>query len=199
VVVAVVALACGCSRTAGDQQARGPRPDAAPGDLATPTQVAPGLSNFAKVSDGLWRGAQPDARGFAELKKLGVRTVVNLRTSSSDREALAGLGLDYVELPIQPHQLEVDEVVSFLKVATDPARQPVFVHCKHGADRTGTMVAMYRIVEQGWPRERAMAELDRFGFHEIWAHLRDFLAGVDVAVIRQKVRAAPPPAVQRVD
>jgi protein tyrosine/serine phosphatase len=167
--------------------------------LASPRGDLPGLSNFAKISDGLWRGAQPDARGFAELKRMGVKTVVNLRTSSSDREALAGLGLDYLELPIEPQDLEVDEVVTFLKVATDPGRQPVFVHCKHGADRTGTVVAMYRIVEQGWPREKALSELDRFGFHEIWANLRIFIHGVDLADVRQKVQAARPPAVERVE
>ena len=43
----------------------------------------------------------------------------------------------------------------------DPAKRPVFVHCKHGADRTGTMVAFYRILFEGWSKDEAIREMKK--------------------------------------
>ncbi|MEM7395948.1 MAG: dual specificity protein phosphatase family protein [Verrucomicrobiota bacterium] len=149
----------------------------------------PGLNNFHKVSDTLYRGAQPEPRGFAELKKMGIKTVINLRTLHSDRELCEAADLDYVHIRTQAWEGEDDEVVDFLKVALDPEKQPVFVHCQHGADRTGTMCALYRIVEQGWTREEAIKEMTTggFGFHRIWVNLPRYIKKVDLASIQQEV------------
>lgn len=144
----------------------------------TPRNDIPGLTNYAKVSDALYRGAQPTAEGFAALKKMGIRTVVNLRSFNSDREQLTGLGLQYVHIYCKAWHPEDEDVVKFLQVVSDPKNHPVFVHCQHGADRTGMMAASYRIVEQGWSVEDAAKELGRFGFHTVWTdiakYLRDF-------------------------
>jgi protein tyrosine phosphatase (PTP) superfamily phosphohydrolase (DUF442 family) len=199
VVAAAAAAAAACH---GDRGSPASPPAAASpsgADRAAPRNDLPGLANFAKVSDHLWRGEQPSREGFATLKSLGVKTVVNLRTSRSDRADLAGLGLDLVELDVEPHDLDDHEVLAFLKVATDPARQPVFVHCKHGADRTGAMVAAYRMVAQGWAREDAVAELPRFGFHEVWVNIRRYVERVDAGELRRRLADAEPPAVVRVD
>jgi protein tyrosine/serine phosphatase len=141
----------------------------------TPRNDIPGLKNYAKVSDALHRGQQPTAEGFAELKKMGVKTVVNLRSFNSDRDELEGLGLQYVHIYCKAWHPEDEDVVKFLQVVSDPKNQPVFVHCQHGADRTGMMVASYRIVEQGWSVEDAAKELDRFGFHTLWTDIAKYL------------------------
>lgn len=130
----------------------------------------PGLPNLHRVSETLYRGAQPTAAGFAELEKMGVRTVVNLRSAHSDRDLLANSRLHYVQIPTTASEVNEEAIIRFLRIAGDPDRAPVFVHCQHGADRTGVMVACYRVVVQGWSQQEAIAEMTRggFGFHSIY-------------------------------
>ena len=160
----------------------------------------PGLPNLFEITDGLYRGAQPEAQGFVELKKLGVRTIVNLRSAHSDRGLIrdAGLGDDafaYEEIPMVAWHPEQEDVVRFLRIVSDPKRAPIFVHCKHGADRTGLMVAIYRMAVQGWARQDAIREMREggFGFHEIWHGIVEFLERVDVERARREAQAGTPP------
>lgn len=136
-----------------------------------------GLSNFHKVSDTLYRSAQPEEEGVADLKKRGIKTVVNLRTHDSDREMLKNTGIIYVHLPVSAFKPKKKYFTQFLKIVQDPARQPVLVHCRYGADRTGTAVALYRIFVEGWDREEAVYEMTEggFGFHLIHRSLKDFV------------------------
>jgi protein tyrosine phosphatase (PTP) superfamily phosphohydrolase (DUF442 family) len=164
--------------------------------LATPHNDVPGAPNLAQVDAGLWRSAQPTAEGFKNLKALGIRTVISLRRLADDRTPLKGLGLRYVHIHFSPWHAEDEDVVRFLKVVSDPRNQPVLVHCQHGADRTGTMVAIYRAYAQAWPLTEAMQELPRFGFHSIWANLKSYLVHLDLRALRDEVAAAPPPAVE---
>ena len=145
----------------------------------------PGLPNLHKVSDDLYRGAQPTADGMKQLKKLGVKTVVNLRSLHSDRDDIKGTGLTYEHINMTPLKIEDKDVVRFLRIVTDSSRTPVFVHCQHGADRTGTMCAIYRIAEQGWSKDEAIEEMTKggFGFHSIWQNLPDYVRKVDVEEI----------------
>ena len=87
-----------------------------------------------------------------------------------------------------------DEIVKSLRIVTDKTKAPVFAHCQHGADRTGTMVATYRIVVQGWTREEAIREMRQgpFGFHEIWTGLPGFLKALDVEKLRRKTTSGGP-------
>ncbi|NMB74179.1 MAG: dual specificity protein phosphatase family protein [Myxococcales bacterium] len=166
---------------------------ARPERYAKPLQ-GEGLSNFYKVSDALYRGAQPDKQGMKTLEKLGIRTVVNLRSMHSDRKKLNGTNLRYMHIPINTFDIKEEHVVAFLKVMADPANHPVFLHCQHGADRTGMMTAFYRIMFQGWSREEAMQEMleGGYGFHSIWKNIVSFLRKADLDRIRE--RAGLPPA-----
>ncbi|HVR63476.1 MAG TPA: tyrosine-protein phosphatase [Polyangia bacterium] len=162
--------------------------------LADPRDDVAGAPNLAEFAPGLWRSAQPSAAGFKNLKALGIRTVVSLRRLQSDRPALAGLGLRYFHIHFAPWHPEDEDVVKFLKIVSDPDNQPVLVHCQYGADRTGTMVAIYRVYAQGWAMNEAMQELPRFGFHSIWWNLKRYLQRLNVAGLRAKVAAVPAPA-----
>ncbi len=159
------------------------RPDA----WATPMR-RPGLPNLHKVSDALYRGAQPTAEGFRALKKMGVKTVINLRSHHSDADELGHTGLAYEEIPMSARHTGADDAVRFLKLVTDKARTPAFVHCKAGADRTGAMCALYRIAVQGWTKDEAIREMTRggFGHHFIYRNLARFLRDLDVEDLRQK-------------
>jgi tyrosine-protein phosphatase SIW14 len=158
-----------------------------------------GIHNFARVSPILYRGAQPTAEGFAELKKMGVRTVVNLRSTGGDEDEMRGLGMRYVEIETLATGIDQKDVIRFLKVVSDPANQPVFVHCRRGADRTGCAVAAYRIVEQGWTPDDALAEMRRFSFNGLYFNIPRYLARIDVKDVRQRVGRARMPRVKVVD
>lgn len=158
---------------------------------AVPRNDIPGLANFAKVSDGLYRGEQPTAEGIKRLTAMGIKTVVNLRSFHSDRDLLQGTGLRYAHIYCKTWHPEDEDVVKFLKIMRDPANRPVFVHCQQGADRTGTMVAVYRMVEQGWSIDDAVKEMNAFGSHPIWKEISEYLAHFDAAAMRKKVEQAP--------
>jgi len=159
-----------------------------PANWAVPIQL-PGLPNLHKVSDDLYRGAQPTAEGFRELRKLGIKTVVNLRSDHSDAQEIKGLGLEYVSIPTHAWHPETEDLVRFLKVVADPTKTPVFVHCQHGADRTGEICAAYRVAVQGWNVEDAIKEMleGGFGFHGIWkGRMSSYLRGLNYDAVRKQ-------------
>lgn len=166
-----------------------PEAPARPDHWAQPIEGNPALPNLYKVTDGLYRGAQPEDEGFPELKKMGIKTVVNLRSVRSDRKECRESGLEYVKISVQAWEAEEEEVIDFLRIATDPAHQPVFVHCKHGADRTGMMCAIYRIVVQGWSKDEAIEEMTTggYGFHKVWKNLVEYVRSLDVEAIQTSI------------
>ncbi len=147
-----------------------------------------GVPNCHKVSENLYRGAQPSDEGMKQLKKLGIKTVVNLRTFHSDNDELKDSNLDDELIRMQPWRPEDKDVVRFLKIVTDPNKTPVFVHCQHGADRTGTMCAIYRIAVQDWTKDEAIEEMTKgnFGFHSIFENLVKYIRELDIDKIKQQ-------------
>jgi tyrosine-protein phosphatase SIW14 len=157
-----------------------------------------GLSNTFQVSETLYRGAQPTPDGFRTLQRLGIRTVVNLRLNHSDVDEIRASGVGpeafaYEQIRMAAWDADEAEVLAFLRIATTPASAPVFVHCEHGSDRTGTMVAAYRVVVQGWSKEAAIREMrdGPFGFHWIWQGLPRFIERMDVARYREELGLPP--------
>ena len=136
----------------------------------------PGLTNVGRVADGIFRGAQPKPEGYATLKAMGVRTVINLRTRHGEREAVEAAGMRSVEIPMNTMKnVDPAAVRKALSVMTDPANQPVFVHCHHGKDRTGLLAAVYRMEVEGWSEAEAEEEMEAFGFHEVWFQIKKFV------------------------
>ena len=138
----------------------------------------PGLRNFGRVSERLWRSAQPDRHDpevFRKLAASGVKTVINLRHDHDDFPSLAAIDIAYVHIPMRAWQPHDEDMVLFLatvrRALADPKRSPVLVHCAEGKDRTGYTIAAYRIVEQGWDADSAIQEL--FDFHYNAIYVRD--------------------------
>ena len=148
----------------------------------------PGLPNLFKLNAGLYRGAQPTAEGIKELEKLGVKTIIDLRDKHSDKDILGDSKIAWEPIPTKTWNPKDADVVRFLKIATDKTRQPVFVHCQHGADRTGTMCAIYRVAVDGWSKRQAIDEMVKggFGFHSVWTNLPKFIEKLDVKKLKAK-------------
>jgi protein tyrosine/serine phosphatase len=145
-----------------------------------------GLPNLHQVSPALYRGGQPSREGLQQLPQLGVRTVINARGEDSEPDPVPP-GLQYSCIPMSPWSVNDDQTVAFLRIATDPSRTPVFVHCKNGADRSGVLCAMYRIVVQGWTKDEAIDEMTRngMGYHNLYYGLLEYIRQADIAKIRQ--------------
>jgi len=167
----------------------------------------PGVPNAGKISDSLFRGAQPSSQGLAELKKLGVTTIIDLRGERGpvvhERAQADALGLRFIDIPMSGWSApSTTQVAKFLKVLRDDPSQKVFVHCYYGADRTGVMIAAYRIAEQNWTADQAIAEMYSFGFHNHWHpvmknYVRAFparLSGDSEFAALRKAAAEPGPA-----
>lgn len=169
--------------------------DERPAAWARPIAVA-GAQNLHQVSKDLYRSAQPTNEGLVGLEKLGVRTVLNLRSFNSDRGELKGTKLNYVHLTMKAWHPEHKEAVAFLKLVSDPSKTPVLVHCQHGADRTGAMCAIYRVAVQGWTKAEAVREMTDggYGFHEVWQNLPAWIDGLDIAALRKEANLPEPPA-----
>ena len=157
----------------------------APTNWAKPVTME-GVPNLHKVSSTIYRRAQPDAKGMLNLKAMGIETIINLRSFHSDREEIGDSGLAYEHIYMKTWHPEEEDVVRFFQIVTNPKRTPVLVHCQHGADRTGTLVALYRVAIQGWSKEEAIQEMTRgeFGFHGIWENLITWINSVDIDRIK---------------
>ena len=139
------------------------------------------LPNFHRVNERLYRGGQPRNGALRKLADLGVKTVINLR--DDDRRARAegqeaeAAGLRYFNIPFgrlgRPTDEQVEQVLSLIDA---PQSGVVFVHCAKGQDRTGTVVAIYRITHDGWTGERAKDEANRYGMKFWQRGMKDFIS-----------------------
>lgn len=156
-----------------------------PSDTAPPAPgkklKVEGLPNLGQVTPTLFRGGQPKKEGYAELKAMGIELVVNLRDNedeiAKERRLVEQAGMRFVSIPWNAWQDPKDgQVVEFLElVRANPGRK-IFVHCKAGKERTGVMIAAYRIAVQGWPAQPALDEMEYFGIRGFWfRHLKKYI------------------------
>ncbi|MCS6775656.1 MAG: tyrosine-protein phosphatase [Chloroherpetonaceae bacterium] len=152
--------------------------------LCSATARASDLPNFHPVSPGIYRGAAPTEAGLRRLRAMGIRTIVDLRISPKQvqREKVLAekLGFRWMNLPMgsdPPTQKQVDTLIATLRQART---SPVFVHCQHGADRTGCMIGIWRVAEEGWTYAQAYREMRRYGFKPYYTRL--------ASAVRQRAR-----------
>ncbi|HYO63930.1 MAG TPA: tyrosine-protein phosphatase [Pyrinomonadaceae bacterium] len=142
------------------------------------------LPNFQRVNERLYRGGQPTERGLRRLAALGVRTVVNLRADDErarrEGEQARALGLRYFNFPLERiGRPDADRIAELLALVRAPEHQPVFVHCQRGADRTGMVVAAYRIAHDDWTAVEATREAKRLGLRFWQRGMKDFIQDFD--------------------
>ncbi len=148
-------------------------------DAATRSAPPAGLPNFGTVDPGIYRGAAPTAAGFTKLKSMGVQTVIDLRISPKQVKAesrrVTSLGMRFVNLPMGKEPPTPFEEKTFLAIVSAAKDHPVYVHCQFGADRTGTMIGLYRRIDDGWTYEKTYAEMRRYGFKPWLTQLSQFV------------------------
>jgi protein tyrosine phosphatase (PTP) superfamily phosphohydrolase (DUF442 family) len=146
------------------------------------------LENFFQVDEKVYRSAQPSRNAFRELDCLGIRNVLDLRELNLDAFRSRGTCVTVRHLPLDPSCVTEGEVVSALRIIRE-ARGPILVHCKFGSDRTGVVVAFYRIVFQGWTKEAAIEEMTQggYGFHPQYAQLIRLIRSADVDRLAARV------------
>lgn len=134
----------------------------------TQTKTSTGaIENFGKVNDNYYRGSQPDANGFAELKRLGIKTVIDLRKDNVPQESewARASGMQYFNIPLKASRPATEEQTDyFLKLVNDPNNWPVYVHCKGGRHRTGALTGVYRIAHDGWTADQVYKEMKEYDF-----------------------------------
>ncbi len=188
--IAILCLAAALAGPALAQDAAAPVPAAAaarPARWAEPIELE-GASNLHRVSPTLYRSEQPTALGMQNLEKLGVRTVINLRAFNDDAEEVRGTSLRTERVKILTWRIDDKHVIEVMRMLKKTENAPFLIHCQHGADRTGLMSAMYRMLEQGWTADDALKELidGGYGYHSMWKNIVRYVRSVDV----EKLRAA---------
>ena len=135
------------------------------------------LPNFHPVAPGIYRGAAPTEAGLKQLKAMGIKTVIDLRiapkTVKKEGIYARSLGFHWINLPMGSDPPTSKQVATLLATLKRAPAEPVFVHCQHGADRTGCMLGIYRVTQDGWTFPRAYAEMRKDGFDPRWNRLRE--------------------------
>jgi len=155
-----------------------------------------GVPNLHRLTPTLYRSEQPTALGFRNLEKMGIRTVINLRAFNSDDDEVRGTSLRTERVKILTWDVDDDHVIDVMRMLQKTENGPFLIHCQHGADRTGLMSAMYRVLEQGWTVDDAVAELTGggYGYHAMWKNILRYVRSADVDKLRAAIAAASAPS-----
>jgi protein tyrosine phosphatase (PTP) superfamily phosphohydrolase (DUF442 family) len=188
----VISNATACAHTATANLATRPK------TWATPVTLETGLPNLFRVNANLYRSAQPTREGFLYLNTLPplgqtnrpIKTVLTLRDANDDYKFnSADSELVLKQIPFHTWHPEDEDVITFLRIVNNPELQPVLVHCKHGSDRTGMMIAIYHIAYDGWSKQQAIDEMIHggYGFHPMWQNLVRYINKLDIEAIKAEV------------
>lgn len=139
-------------------------------DYKTPHKKIEDLPNFHIVHPFLYRGGEPSKKGLQQLQEKGIKTLIDLRASSAitkSEEATAhSLGMKYINLPMSakaPTEAQLATYFETVREARDK-NEPVFLHCAHGSDRTGCLVGIWRVTEDGYSYPQAYTEMRKYWF-----------------------------------
>ena len=148
------------------------------------------IGNFGKVNDNYYRGAQPKGSDYKDLAAIGVKTVIDLQRDGPSNEAglAKAAGMNFYRIGMTTSKAPTNEqVAQFFQIVTNPANQPVYVHCAGGRHRTGTMTALYRMTYNGWNAQQAYDEMKQYHFEGFIDHpvLRNYVYAYKPVVPKQ--------------
>lgn len=147
------------------------------------------IKNFHKVDENLYRSAQPSKSEMRWAEEKGIKTVINLRNVIDDKQEIKGTNLVQVRIPLQAKKLTYDDIIITLS-AMEAAEKPMLIHCLHGSDRTGCMVAAYQMYH-GMEKQAAIDQFleDQYGYNRrLFPNILELLQSIDVNQLRKDVR-----------
>ena len=162
---------------------------ARPAEWATPVR-SQHLKNFYRIDEKVYRSAQPDRRGFQELKSFGIANVLSFRDHHADDKDAMGLGLTFYRIRMEAGEIKDEQVTEALRFIRT-AKGRVLIHCWHGSDRTGLISALYRILYQNWSKDEAIEELMKggYGYHSLYRNIPVYIRKVNIEELRKAVAA----------
>ena len=138
-----------------------------------------GIVNFGKVNDSIYRGGQPDHRAMQQLQAMGVRSVINLRMTNDvwegEQAVATAYSMAYTNIPLHALSAPTDAQVASVLAAISTMPKPVFIHCRYGCDRTGTILACYRIEQDLWANSSALMEAEVYGISPLEVEMRNYI------------------------
>ena len=148
------------------------------------------IGNFGQVNDHYYRGSQPKGSDYRDLAAIGVKTVIDLQQDGPSNEAglVTSAGMKFFRIGMTTSKAPTDaQLTQFFEIVTDPANQPVYVHCAGGRHRTGTMTALYRMTFDGWNPSQAYTEMKQYRFEGFPDHpvLRNYVYAYKPALPKQ--------------
>jgi len=149
------------------------------------------LDNLYKVSEDIYRSEQPTKQAMQELEQMGICTILNLRKLHNDQDEAKATHLQLERVPIVTSKLTYLDIVTALQIIKT-AKKPLLVHCWHGSDRTGCIIAAYRMVFENWTREEAIQEFKNkaFGYHKTWfPSILNILNNIEIEKLKADVFA----------
>lgn len=148
------------------------------------------LDNFYKIDDKLYRSEQPDDDAMKEVEQFGIKQVLNLRNFHTDADEAEDTKLTLRKVKMNASGVTLEQIIEVLKIINS-SKGPTLVHCWHGSDRTGVVVASYRIINQNWSKEKAIDEMRHggYGYHaRIYPNLIKLLKNLDVEKVKKAVQ-----------
>ena len=146
-----------------------------------------GFKNLYKINDSLYRSEQPSKAGMKQLEILGIKTVLNFRNHHNDKDEVAKTNLIVERIALNTNKIAYTDIVQTLKIIKQ-SKKPILLHCLHGSDRTGCMIAAYRMAYNNYTKEEAIAELiqPQFGYHQTWfPNIIELLNSIDVQQLKK--------------
>jgi tyrosine-protein phosphatase SIW14 len=160
---------------------------ARPIEWATPVQ-SQHLKNFYRLDEKVYRSAQPDRKGFQELKAFDIANMLSFRDHHADDKDAKGLGLALHRVKMEAGEIKDEQVARALRIIRT-AKGPIVIHCLHGSDRTGLVSALYRILYQNWSKDEAIEGLMKGGYryHSRYRNIPEYIRKVNIEELRRVV------------
>lgn len=149
-------------------------------------------ANLYQVDKNLYRSEQLNQDDKAKIHELNIKTIINLRyfDRHDDQDVFADDKITLINAPLLAWKIRPTEIAQVLhRIETQQQQGSVLVHCHHGADRTGIVIAMYRIIYQGWTVDDAKQEMLQgdYGYHNVWKNLEYLLTDFHVTQVKSEL------------
>lgn len=145
------------------------------------------LENLYQLNSDVYRSDQPNRISMQDLEYYGVKSILSLRFLNDDSNEAKGTNLKLFSVPMFAWNIKYEDVLKAMKILNE-APKPILIHCYHGSDRTGLIIALYRLINNKWSKQDAMFELKqkKFGYHSfLFPNIENFILELDISQFKK--------------